>query len=202
MAVTIVRNYWQYPWLGLLRAICISGVFIFTSVLFVHQNAEQSLQFPTDVPPANETTSLMFMPAACFQSGDSPAGKTIKESTRTAEQFGHVLMHSDPGNRIHGNLYIITLIFFMAALLVGCFRFVRRGRQRPRMEVQSRKKPLAPAAPPPESEEVDGWFVPDICHGGNHNQCSLDSQCWELHFRSAVMGVQFRMDSQGKWRES
>lgn len=132
MAVTIVRNYWQHPWLGLLRAICISGVFIFTGLLFVNQNAEKSLKFPTDVPRGNETSSLMFMPAACFESGNSPAAKTIQESMATAQKFGHTLLHSDPGNKIHGwNLYIITLLFFMVSLLAEGIRFVRRGRERP-----------------------------------------------------------------------
>lgn len=58
MAVTIVRNYWQYPWLGLLRAMCISGVFVFTGLLFVNQNAEKSLDFPTEVPPVNERSKV------------------------------------------------------------------------------------------------------------------------------------------------
>lgn len=147
MAVTIVRNYWQYPWLGLLRAMCISGVFVFTGLLFVNQNAEKSLDFPTEVPPANERSSLMFMPAACFESGNSPAAKTIKQSTATAEKFGSTLIHSDPGNKIHGwNLYIITLLFFMVALVVELVRFIRRGRERPgwRSKVANKLSPLLP----------------------------------------------------------
>lgn len=97
----------------------------------MNQNAEKSLEFPTDVPHANETSSLMFMPAACFESGNSPAAKTIEQSTATAQKFGNTLMYSDPGNKIHGwNLYIITLLFFVVALIVEVIRLIRRGREK------------------------------------------------------------------------
>lgn len=132
MAVTIVRNYWQYPWLGLLRVLCITGVFIFTGLIFINQNAEGALDFPTDVPRANETSSLLFLPAACFESSDSPVGRTLKASTDTAKDFGDVMVHSNPGNRVHGwNLYLVTLFFYMAALVAEIIRFIRRGRERP-----------------------------------------------------------------------
>lgn len=73
MSVTIVRNYWKYPWLALFRVICISGVFIVTGVLLTNQNAREDPPFPTTLPLANETDSLIFLPAACFQNQQNTA---------------------------------------------------------------------------------------------------------------------------------
>lgn len=133
MSVTIVRNYWKYPWLALLRVICICGVFIVTGLLMANQNANQDLKFPTAVPPANETDSLLFLPAACFQSANSPLGATFKNTTASATAFFQdTLVKSAPGNMVQGwNWYVVILLFYGAAILAEFIRFCRRGRSRP-----------------------------------------------------------------------
>ena len=132
MSVTIVRNYWKYPWLAILRIICISGVFIVTGLLFTNQNAREDPPFPTAIPPVNETDSLIFLPAACFQSELPTATDTFRASTESGEAFWNTLKWSRPGNLIQGwNWYIVILLFYGAAIIAEFIRFLRRGRSRP-----------------------------------------------------------------------
>ncbi|KAI2602487.1 hypothetical protein GGR54DRAFT_633950 [Hypoxylon sp. NC1633] len=132
ISVTIVRNYWKFPWLALLRVICISGVFIVTGLLMTNQNARTDLTFPTVIPDANETDSSLLLPAACFQSAENAALDTFQEVTSNAHTFLDNLANSTPRNKVQGlNLYIITLLFYGAAIIAEFIRFVRRGRSRP-----------------------------------------------------------------------
>ncbi|KAK6824623.1 hypothetical protein PG987_012117 [Apiospora arundinis] len=66
MSATIVRHYWRYPVLAAIRVACITGVFIVTGLLMVNQNADDrsDLLFPTKIPEANTTTSLLFKTAS------------------------------------------------------------------------------------------------------------------------------------------
>ncbi|KAK7747656.1 hypothetical protein SLS62_008982 [Diatrype stigma] len=132
MSVTIVRNYWKYPWLAVFRVICISGVFIVTGVLFTNQNAREDPPFPTALPLANETDSLIFLPAACFQSQQNTATDTFQATTANSTAFWNTLKLSKPGNMIQGwNWYVVILLFYGAAIIAECIRFCRRGRSRP-----------------------------------------------------------------------
>ncbi|KAK9423272.1 hypothetical protein SUNI508_04166 [Seiridium unicorne] len=133
MSVTIVRNYWRYPWLAVLRVLCICGVFIVTGLLMANQNATQDLKFPTAVPPTNETDSLLFLPAACFQSTNSPFAATLINTTSSAAAFFQgTLVESTPGNAIQGwNWYVVILLFYGAAIVAEFIRFCRRGKTRP-----------------------------------------------------------------------
>ena len=133
MSVTVVRNYWKFPWLAILRVICISGIFIVAGLLLTNQNArEEDPPFPTEVPPANETDSIIFLPAACFQSQSSGAPETLHATTENGTAFWNTLKRSKPGNLIQGwNWYILILLFYGAAIIAEAIRFVRRGRSRP-----------------------------------------------------------------------
>jgi hypothetical protein len=133
MSITIVRNYWKYPFLALLRIICITGVFIVTGLLMVNQNADVQTRFPTAIPPANETDSLLFLPAACFQSVNSPLAATFANTTANDDAFfGGIIRNSAPGNMVQGwNWYVVMLLFYGAAIAAEVVRFVRRGRARP-----------------------------------------------------------------------
>ncbi|OTB04540.1 hypothetical protein M426DRAFT_152309 [Hypoxylon sp. CI-4A] len=133
ISVTIVRNYWKFPWLALLRVVSITFVFIVTGLLMTNQNADTDLTFPTSVPNANATDSSIFLPAACFQTGGHTAEDTFKQVTSNAGTFFRDnIAGSAPGNKIQGwNLYIITLLFYGAATIAEFIRFFRRGRTRP-----------------------------------------------------------------------
>ncbi|KAK8087406.1 hypothetical protein PG994_002380 [Apiospora phragmitis] len=132
MSVTIVRNYWRYRVLAFLRVLCITGVFVVTGLLMVNQNADEAgsdMRFPTRVPDANATTSLLFLPAACFESARSPFAATFRNTTASADAFFlQTLRHSTPGNnRIHGwNWFIVLLLFYLVAGVAEVVRLVRR----------------------------------------------------------------------------
>ncbi|KAK8094953.1 hypothetical protein PG997_001638 [Apiospora hydei] len=119
MSVTVVRHYWQYPFLALLRVLCVTGVFIVTGLLMVNQNAaDPDIKFPTEVPAADETDSFLLLPAACFETARSPLEDTIRNTTS---------IH--PGNTIHGwNWYIILLLFYLAAIIAEAIRYFRRNK--------------------------------------------------------------------------
>ncbi|KAI1343663.1 hypothetical protein F5Y15DRAFT_172649 [Xylariaceae sp. FL0016] len=129
MSVTIVRNYWKYPLLAIIRILAISGVFIVTGLLFTNQNADQGLKFPTGVPPADTTDSLIFLPAACFQGGRNTATDTFRDSTKSAPAFFQgTLVHSTPNNFIQGwKWYVLILLFYGVAIVAEIIRFFRRG---------------------------------------------------------------------------
>lgn len=117
----------------MLRIISVTSVFIFTGMLMINQNVvQQAPSFPTNVPLANETSNLMFMPAACFESENSPIQATSKSTADNANDLERVLLDSDPGNTLYGwNWDVILLLFYMLAILVESVRFVQRGGERP-----------------------------------------------------------------------
>ncbi|KAI1811890.1 hypothetical protein GGS20DRAFT_578745 [Poronia punctata] len=132
MSVTIVRNYWKYPWLAIVRILSVTGVFIVTGLLFTNQNAA-GMHFPTGVPDADQSNSLIFLPAACFQSDKNTATETFQDSVKDPNAFFvKTLQYSTPDNKIQGwNVYVLTLLYYGAALIAEGIRFVRRGRTRP-----------------------------------------------------------------------
>lgn len=92
-----------------------------------NQNATDTPEsFPTGVPAADTTDSLMFLPAACFQDNSTGILGAFKDSTSSANQFGvATLQESKPRNRIQGwNLYIVMLMFYLAAGVVEFIRWV------------------------------------------------------------------------------
>ncbi|KAI1104821.1 hypothetical protein F4804DRAFT_173116 [Jackrogersella minutella] len=133
ISVTIVRNYWKFPWLAFLRVVSITFVFIVTGLLMTNQNADTDLPFPTGVPNANETDSPIFLAAACFQTDGHTVSNTFKELTSNAQTFfKDNIADSTPNNKIQGwNLYILTLLFYGAATIAELIRFFRRGTSRP-----------------------------------------------------------------------
>ncbi|KAI1078572.1 hypothetical protein F5B20DRAFT_582202 [Whalleya microplaca] len=132
MSVTIVRNYWKYPLVAIIRVLCISGVFIVTGLLMTNQNADVDTPFPTGVPAAR-ADSLILLPAACFQSERNKATDTFKESTSSAKSFFiSTIAKSTPRNLIQGwNWYVIILLFYGAAIIAEIVRVFRRGASRP-----------------------------------------------------------------------
>jgi hypothetical protein len=131
MSVTIVRNYWKYPWLAILRIIAISGVFVVTGLLFTNQNAVDR-RFPTGIPAADETNSLIFLPAACFESDKNTATATFQDSVRNSGAFfGKTLRQSTPDNKIQGwNWYVLSLLYYGFAIVAEIIRFFRRAKSR------------------------------------------------------------------------
>ncbi|KAI1770557.1 hypothetical protein F4818DRAFT_259868 [Hypoxylon cercidicola] len=138
ISVTIVRNYWKFPWLAGLRVVAIALVFIATGLLMTNQNTEADMLFPTGIPNANETDSPLFLPAACFQSNEHTAVDTFKDTTSNAKAFFvDSIANSTPHNKIQGwNWYIITLLFYGAATIAEIIRFFRRGKSRPGWRAQ------------------------------------------------------------------
>ncbi|KAI1651309.1 uncharacterized protein F4817DRAFT_356254 [Daldinia loculata] len=133
ISVTIVRNYWRFPWLAALRVISITAVFVVTGLLMTNQNADMEMLFPTGVPDANETASSIFLPAACFQGGSHTTLDTVKETILSAHAFfKDNIAQSTPRNKIQGwNLYIMTLLFYGAAIIAELVRLIRRSKSRP-----------------------------------------------------------------------
>ncbi|OTB12002.1 hypothetical protein K445DRAFT_321482 [Daldinia sp. EC12] len=133
MSVIIVRNYWKFPILALLRVLIISGVFAITGSLFTNQNSDSIMLFPTGIPNEALTDSSIFLPAACFQAGENTVLATWKETTSSARTFFEDnLARSTPRNKVHGwNLYLITMLFYGAAIIAEFIRFVRRFKSRP-----------------------------------------------------------------------
>ncbi|KAI1204480.1 uncharacterized protein F4807DRAFT_330046 [Annulohypoxylon truncatum] len=135
ISVTIVRNYWKFRWLALLRVIAITGVFTVTGLLMANQNANTDITFPTGIPNANETDSDLLLAAACFQTNEHTVSDTFKETTSSAKTFFiDNLAQSTPHNKIQGwNLYIITMLFYGVAIIAEIIKFFRRGRSKPGM---------------------------------------------------------------------
>ncbi|KAK0718044.1 hypothetical protein B0T26DRAFT_711637 [Lasiosphaeria miniovina] len=44
MAVTVVRNYWRFPWMGGIRVLIMTGVFTVTGLLLSNQNSDGNNQ--------------------------------------------------------------------------------------------------------------------------------------------------------------
>ncbi|ETS80884.1 hypothetical protein PFICI_08413 [Pestalotiopsis fici W106-1] len=135
MSVTIIRNYWKFPLLALARVLCVSGVFVLTGVLMSNQNAQSSAPFPTGVPSEDtiENGSAMYLAAACFQSEDSHLTDIFRDSTSSPDKFFNgALWQSTPRNYIQGwRWYLVTLLFYGAAIIAEFIRFCRRGQKRP-----------------------------------------------------------------------
>ncbi|KAM0226807.1 hypothetical protein ACHAP5_012311 [Fusarium lateritium] len=130
MAITVVRNYWEYAWLALLRVICKTGVFLFTGMLLSNQNADMKLAFPTKIPLPDDTTTPLFLYAACFQSNDTRVFETIDDSLKR-ENFGNTVFNSTPGNRIEGwNKFLIILLWYIVAVFMEIAMFIRKGNRR------------------------------------------------------------------------
>ncbi|KAI2468850.1 hypothetical protein F4781DRAFT_247985 [Annulohypoxylon bovei var. microspora] len=142
ISVTIVRNYWKFPWLASLRVIAITFVFIVTGLLMTNQNANTDVPFPTGIPNANETDSSLLLAAACFQTNEHTVSDTFREVTSSANTFfKDNIALSTPRNKIQGwNLYIITLLFYGAATIAEFIKFFRRGKSRPGMRANLAKQ--------------------------------------------------------------
>lgn len=126
-AVTVARNYWRHPPVALLRIVVTVGVYLATGLLLSNQGAVAA-GFPTEVPPANATDSLMILSAACFQTDASHLATTIAHSLSGTDALRDALVDSDPGNKIHGwNHYLAMLFFFALTILVEFGRFVQRA---------------------------------------------------------------------------
>jgi hypothetical protein len=123
MSVTIVREYWKYPFLAVLRIVVVTGAFLATGVFLSNQGASGQ-HFPTEVPPLDSTDSLIFLPAQCFE-GNASLRHLIDESF----SINHPL---SPGNQIHGwDNFIAMLFWYIAAVLAEVTRFIVRGQDRP-----------------------------------------------------------------------
>ena len=143
MSITIVRDPWKYPWLNIIRIICMTGVFIVTGLLLANQNVDQELKFPTAVPNRNLTDSPMFLQAACFQSGSSMLIGTLGASYKDKNAASDAFFRSDVSNHIEGwRFYLMILLWYGVAIIAeivrlclgrkgkkvrqGCFRVLRR----------------------------------------------------------------------------
>ncbi|KAF7536316.1 hypothetical protein G7Z17_g13070 [Cylindrodendrum hubeiense] len=128
MAISVVRNYWESPWLGGLRVICKTGIFLVTGLLLANQNASLEDAFPTEIPKPGTQNSLLFLGAACFQSQSPQLQHTLDESFRDLK--GSIVL-SSPGNHIEGwNKFLVILLWYSAAIAMEIAMFIRRGKAR------------------------------------------------------------------------
>ncbi|KAK4147370.1 uncharacterized protein C8A04DRAFT_24612 [Dichotomopilus funicola] len=121
MAVTVSRHYWEHPYVGVLRIIVTTLVFVVTGVLLANQGSG-SFGFPTEVPQITDQYSLMLLPAACFQTGefvfDKELDKALKAGSLPAFFTGP----------IHGFAnYLIMFLFYVLSVGVSLGRIIRRG---------------------------------------------------------------------------
>ncbi|KAH7141119.1 hypothetical protein EDB81DRAFT_654489 [Dactylonectria macrodidyma] len=132
MAITVVRDYWEYLWLAVLRVICMTGVFLVTGLLLSNQNAAMDDVFPTKIPQHDDTTSPLFLAAACFQSNGTQLGETLGTSFSPGK-VKDSFVFSNPGNRIEGwNKYLIILLWYTVAVTMELAMLIRRGSRRDR----------------------------------------------------------------------
>lgn len=119
MAVTVSRHYWEHPWVGGLRVIVTTLVYLVTGILLSNQGSG-SLGFPTRVPDLKEQYSPLLLPAACFQTGDSGFAKSFSQSFTSSSSFF--------GGRIPGwTQYLVMFIFYALAVFINLGRLIRRG---------------------------------------------------------------------------
>ncbi|KAK0629273.1 hypothetical protein B0T17DRAFT_505855 [Bombardia bombarda] len=119
-AVTIARHYWNHPYVAILRIVVTALVYTVTGILLSNQGVG-SFGFPTEVPAATDTFSVILLPAACFQSSSA--------------QFASSLQHTFQGSaadffkaQIPGwTQYLVMFLFYVVAVFVSVGRFVRRG---------------------------------------------------------------------------
>ncbi|KAM5355040.1 hypothetical protein ACJ41O_001686 [Fusarium nematophilum] len=130
MAITVVRDYWEFAWLAVLRVICKTGVFLVTGLLLSNQNANLGEVFPTKIPQHDDTRSPLFLAAACFQSNETQLQKTLEKSL-SADGAKDAFLFSSPGNRIEGwNKFLIILLWYTVAVVMEIAMFIRRGNRR------------------------------------------------------------------------
>lgn len=130
LSIAVVRDYWRYPYLALLRIVVITGVFIFSGLLLTNQNATNDIPFPSKVPPADERNSPLLMLAACFQGKNGSFVDTFSQSFTDGNTV-QTFVESTPGNRIEGwNFFLIILLCYGAAIIVEGVRFIRRSEKR------------------------------------------------------------------------
>lgn len=121
MAVTVSRHYWEHFYVGALRIIVITLVYIITSVLLSNQGST-SLGFPTEVPLPTETYSLMLLPAACFQSGRSSFRAEFEKAVHAGS------LRAFFGGQIHGwTNFLVMFLFYLIAIFISLGRLIRRG---------------------------------------------------------------------------
>ncbi|KAL8383274.1 hypothetical protein RB595_006841 [Gaeumannomyces hyphopodioides] len=132
LSLTVVRDYWRYPWLACIRVLITIQLFLTTGLLLSNQNGTEKI-FPSDIPPPDAETAYMFIPAVCYQNGDTGLGRTFYQTAgQGANQFADVVLNSNPGNKIQGwNWYIMMLLFYLAAFLLEVFRSINRGSEHP-----------------------------------------------------------------------
>ncbi|GAB1315533.1 TRP C-terminal domain-containing protein [Madurella fahalii] len=121
MAATVSRHYWEHLYVGALRMVVTTLVFIITGVLLSNQGSG-SLGFPTEVPLFTETSSLMLLPAACFQSGDFLFGDEIERTLQAGS------LDAFFGGQIHGwTNFLVMFLFYLVAVFISLGRLIRRG---------------------------------------------------------------------------
>ncbi|KAK0673133.1 hypothetical protein QBC41DRAFT_343212 [Cercophora samala] len=121
MAVTVSSNYWEHRFVGGLRLVVTSLVYVITGILLSNRG-EPDLGFPTQVPASNETHSFMLLPAACFQTDGIRLGTELDKSFKvgSANEFFN--------GQVHGwTQFIIMFLFYFLAAVVSVGRLVRRG---------------------------------------------------------------------------
>ncbi|KAK4156591.1 hypothetical protein C8A00DRAFT_12484 [Chaetomidium leptoderma] len=121
MAITVSRHYWEHAYVGGLRIVVTTLVFVITGVLLSNQGSG-SLGFPTEVPPHSDQYSLMLLPAACFQTGDFAFDREIEKAfhASSAGEFFTGQIHGWPN-------YLIMFLFYIIAVFISLGRVVRRG---------------------------------------------------------------------------
>ncbi|KAK7457732.1 hypothetical protein Landi51_01865 [Colletotrichum acutatum] len=136
MSVVISKNYFERFFLACLRVCFITAVFAMTGLLLSNQNASNDLPFPTKVPPSNETESLLFYHAVCFQTGEDSIEQLkhlLLDSVRNGTAAEKALFQSTPGNYIQGwNLYLVILIWYGVSILAELGRCCYRSRRKHR----------------------------------------------------------------------
>ncbi|KAH6686430.1 hypothetical protein F5X68DRAFT_276446 [Plectosphaerella plurivora] len=133
MSIAIVRYYWRYKFLALVRVLVVIGVFIVTGLLLANQNATQEIPFPTSVPPLTEINSPILMLAACFQDDESPFVRTITDSFKDRENAEQAFLYARPGNKVEGwNLYLFILFCYGLSCLAEFGHMIVRSEKRKR----------------------------------------------------------------------
>lgn len=137
LSIAIVKNYWRYPWLAILRIIIVTGVFTFTGLLLSNMQATCDVDFPSGIPPQNVRDSGYLGLAACYQTGVANFAKNVEGSLKDGESAKKAFIFTTVGkNRIEGwNFYLITLVCYLGAIIMEVVRFVQR---RPRTKAYLR----------------------------------------------------------------
>lgn len=112
-----------------------------------NQNAQSNYPFPTGVPLEETLTkgSGMYLAAVCYQREDQSLTEIFRDSTSSAHQFFNgAIGASTPRNYIQGwRWYLISLLFYGAAIIAEFIRFCRRSQKRPgwRKNLADKMKP-------------------------------------------------------------